>query len=66
MLSPRFLRMQAEKCLRSALATVDLHSAADLRKMARDLENWANEAEKNSTRAEAAVAGIFYRPALNC
>jgi hypothetical protein len=45
MLSPRFLRMQAEKCLRSALATADLHSAADLRKMARDLENWANEAE---------------------
>ena len=46
MLSPRFLRMQAEKCLRSALATADLHSAADLRKMAGDLENWANEAEK--------------------
>ena len=43
MLSPRFLRMQAEKCLRSALATADLHSAADLRKMARDLEKWANE-----------------------
>jgi hypothetical protein len=40
-----FLRMQAEKCLRSALATTDLHSAADLRKMARDLEIWANEAE---------------------
>jgi hypothetical protein len=45
MLSPRFLRMQAEKCLRSALETTDLHSAADLRKMARDLEIWANEAE---------------------
>ena len=45
MLSPRFLRMQAEKCLRSALATTDLGSAADLRKMARDLESWANEAE---------------------
>jgi hypothetical protein len=27
MLSPRFLRMQAEKCLRSALATADLGSA---------------------------------------
>jgi hypothetical protein len=45
MLSPRFLRMQADKCLRSALATADLHSAADLRKMARDLEGWANDAE---------------------
>jgi hypothetical protein len=31
-LSPRFLRMQAEKCLRSALATADLDIAADLRK----------------------------------
>ena len=46
MLSPRFLRMQAEKCLRSALASTDLDTAADLKKMARDLENWANEAEK--------------------
>ena len=45
MLSPRFLRMQAEKCLRSALATTDLNGAADLKKMARDLENWANEAD---------------------
>ena len=45
MLSPWFLRMQAEKCLRSALATTDLGMAADLRRMARDLENWANEAE---------------------
>ena len=51
MLSPRFLRMQAEKCLRSALATADLHSAADLRKMARDLENWANEADLEDQRA---------------
>jgi hypothetical protein len=42
MLSPRFLRMQAEKCL---LATTDLDTAADLKKMARDLENWANEAD---------------------
>ena len=67
MLSPRFLRMQAEKCLRSALATTDLDSAADLKKMARDLESWANEAEfEDSTRAEAAVAGILYRAALNC
>jgi len=45
MLSPRFLRMYAEKCLRSALATPDFDSAADLKKMARDLESWANEAD---------------------
>jgi len=45
MLSPRFLRMYAEKCLRSALATPDFDSAADLREMARDLEGWANDAE---------------------
>ena len=44
MLSPRFLRMYAEKCLRSALATPDFDSAADLKNMARDLESWANEA----------------------
>jgi hypothetical protein len=51
MLSPRFLRMQAEKCLRSALATTDLDIAADLKKMARDLENWANEADLEDQRA---------------
>ena len=45
MLSSRFMRLQAEKCLRSALATTDLHSAADLKKMAIDLESWANEAD---------------------
>jgi hypothetical protein len=45
MLSPRFLRMQAEKCLRSASATTDVGVAADLRKMACDLESWANEAD---------------------
>ena len=45
MLSPRFLRMQAENCLRSALATTDLDIAADFKRMARDLESWANEAE---------------------
>jgi hypothetical protein len=38
--------MQAEKCLRSALTTTDLGMAADLKRMARDLEGWANEAEK--------------------
>ena len=51
MLSPRFLRMQAEKCLRSALAVTDLHIAADLKRMARDLESWANDAELEIQRA---------------
>jgi len=37
--------MQAEKCLPSALATTDIGMAADLKRMARDLESWANEAE---------------------
>ena len=45
MLNPRFLRMQAEKCLRSALTTSDLGIAADLKRMARDLEGCANDAE---------------------
>ena len=44
MLNPRLLRMQAEKCLRSALTTSDLGMAADLKRMARDLEGWANDA----------------------
>jgi hypothetical protein len=51
MLGPRFLRMQVEKCFRSALATTDLDTAADLKKMARDLENWANEADLEDQRA---------------
>ena len=45
MLNPRFLRMQAEKCLRSTLTTTDLGMAADLKRMARDLESWATDAE---------------------
>src|SRR5690348_11684413 len=40
MLSPRFLRMQAEKCVRSALTTTDLNFAADLKRIARDPESW--------------------------
>ena len=50
MLSPRFLRMQAEKCFRSALAATDLDIAADLKRMARDLERWANEADIETQR----------------
>ena len=45
MLNPRLLRMQAEKCFRSALTTNDLGMAADLKRMASDLEGWANDAE---------------------
>src|ERR1051325_201535 len=41
--------------------------AAALKRMARDLEGWGERRRiQNSTRAEAAVAGIFYRAALNC
>jgi hypothetical protein len=47
MLSPRFLRVQAAKCLRSALAATDLDTAIDLEKMARDLESWADEADSD-------------------
>jgi hypothetical protein len=57
MLSPRFLRMQAEKCRRSARAATDLHIAIDLKKMARDLESWANEADLE-------VRGARRRPLL--
>ncbi len=45
MLSSKFLRMQAEKCLRSAQSANDPASAAELTAMAHDLEIWANEAE---------------------
>jgi hypothetical protein len=45
MLSPKFLRMQAEKCLRSAQSTDDPETVAELATMARDLEIWASEAE---------------------
>jgi hypothetical protein len=50
MLSPRFLRMQAEKCFRSALEATDLDIAADLKRMAHDLESWANEADIENQR----------------
>jgi hypothetical protein len=52
MLSPRFLRMQAEKCFRSALEATDLDIAADLKRMARDLESWANEADIENQRGQ--------------
>ena len=52
MLSPWFLRMQAEKCFRSALTTNDLGMAADLKRMARDLEGWANDAEFKIQRVQ--------------
>jgi hypothetical protein len=48
--------MQAEKCLRSALAAPDLDSAADLEKMARDLESWAHEADLEIARRRRPLA----------
>ena len=59
MLSPRFLRMQAEKCLRTALATTDLDNAVDLRKMARDLESWATEAHDEAQSARRRPSPSF-------
>lgn len=43
MLSPRFLRVYAEKCRRSAQVMNNAQSAAELEVMARDLEDWAND-----------------------
>ena len=41
--SSRLITVRDGEPVRYALATADLHSAADLSKMARDLEKWANE-----------------------
>jgi ribosomal protein L17 len=54
MLSPSFLRVQAEKCLRSALITTDRFAAAELRKMAFDLKTWAHEADVEIQRTRTA------------
>jgi hypothetical protein len=43
MLSPRFLRIHAEKCRRLAQSMDDPRSVAEFEGMARDLENWAND-----------------------
>lgn len=45
MLSPGFLRFQAQKCLRTAHSANDPKTHAELEAMARDLICWAHEAE---------------------
>jgi hypothetical protein len=51
MLSPRFLRMYAEKCRRSAQVMNNPQSAAELEAMAGDLEDWANDPAGRTIRA---------------
>ena len=43
MLSPRFLRLYADKCRRSAQSMDDRRSVAEFEAMALDLEEWAND-----------------------
>jgi hypothetical protein len=43
MLSPRFLRLYADKCRRSAQSMDDRTSVAEFEAMALDLEDWAND-----------------------
>ena len=43
MLSPRFLRLYADKCRRSAQLMDDRRSVAEFEAMALDLEDWAND-----------------------
>lgn len=45
MLSPKFLRFQAQNCLRTAHSSNDATTIAELEAMARDLKRWASEAE---------------------
>ena len=58
MLSPRFLRTQAEKCFRSALAATDLDVAADLKRMGRNLESWAKEAIRTGDARRKSSASL--------
>jgi len=51
MLSPRFLRMQADKCLRSVGAATDLDSAAKL---------------VNDQHADSALKRLAVETTLNC
>ena len=50
MLSPKFLRMPAKKCVQSARSKTDPETVAELEAMASDLEIWANEAELRAQR----------------
>jgi hypothetical protein len=43
MLSPRFLRLYADKCWRSAQSMNDPRSVAEFEAMARDLKDWADD-----------------------
>jgi hypothetical protein len=43
MLSPRFLRLYADKCWRSAQSMNDPGSVAEFEAMARDLKDWADD-----------------------
>lgn len=45
MLSPVFLRFQAQRCLQAAHTSNDTGTIAQLEAMAQDLRRWASEAE---------------------
>ena len=59
MLSPRFLRMYAEKCRCSAQLMHDPKSMAEFEAMARDLEGWANDPAVSSPSAGDAEGGAY-------
>ncbi len=64
MLSPRFLRMYAEKCRCSAELMHDPKSMAEFEAMARDLEDWANDPAVSSPfEGDAEVATYRMRAA---
>lgn len=48
MLSPRFLRFQAQQCLRTAQLANDPKTIDEHEAMARDLSRWAKEAESEA------------------
>jgi hypothetical protein len=48
MLSPKFLRLQAQQCLRTAHLADDPATIAEHEAMARDLSRWAHEAESEA------------------
>ena len=54
MLSPRFLRLYAEKCRHSAKSMNDPQSVAEFEVMAFDLEDWANDPAVSSPSRPAA------------
>ena len=54
MLSPRFLRLYAEKCRHTAQLMSDSQSVAEFEEMALDLEDWANDPAVSSPSEPAA------------